>query len=226
MRRRGEHGQAVVEFAIIGTVLLMLTVGLVDVGRAFLEYNTVAAAARYGARWGGVVGGECGPRTLMVSSATNDWCTSMGTATSSTNPFWTQAGNEPVYTGSTSACTTSTCCPTSYSGASASNSYLASNYTGSSSTTIVGSVVHHFDTTTSSTNVLLGSFTPGIDLSKTWVCVQLSARSWNPDLTQWTPFPGDVVTVYVYYQFFPISALLPATKIDLVASAQYQVEGA
>jgi hypothetical protein len=154
-----------------------------------------------------------------VGNSTNDWCTSLGSVSGSTNPFWTQAGNKPVWTG------TSGSCPSSYSGANDTNSYVASNYSGSSSTTIVGALVQHFDSSSSSTNFIVGNLTPGLDLSKTRVCIQLSARAWNPDLSQWTPFPGDVVTVYVYYPFYPVSALLPANQINLIASAQYVVEG-
>src|SRR5947209_14800197 len=41
---RDEHGQAVVEFAIILIALLMMTVGLVDVGRGFYQYNEIGRA--------------------------------------------------------------------------------------------------------------------------------------------------------------------------------------
>lgn len=212
-----------VEFAIIGTVLLMLTAGMVDSGRAFFQYNAVAAAARYGARWGSVVGGTCDPRVLLAANSTNDWCNQRGTGTGPLqNPFWSVAGNRPVWSNST------TSCPTTSAGADDTNSYLASNYTGTSSTTIVGTVVQRFDSSSSSTNFIVGNLTPGLDLSKTRVCIQLSANAWNDFETpaSWTPHPGDTITVYVYYPFYPVSALLPATQLNLVASAQYQIEGA
>lgn len=215
---QAEDGQTVVEFAIIATVLLMLTVGLVDTGRAFFQYNAVAAAARYGARWGSVVGGTCSHRSL--SGSTSDWCNQLGTGSGPvTNPFWTQAGNKPVWSNG------QTRCPLVFAGADDTNSYLASNYTGSSSTTVVGAIVHRFDSSASSTNVIVGNLTPGIDLSKTRICVELSASSWDPNTSSWRALPGDVITVYVYYRFFPVGALLPGGQLDLIASAQYQVEG-
>ncbi len=51
MTVKREGGQAVVEFALISLVLMMLTVGLVDLGRGFFQYQAVASAARFGARW-------------------------------------------------------------------------------------------------------------------------------------------------------------------------------
>jgi len=222
MRRvHGDRGQTIVEFAIIGTALMMLTAGLVDSGRAFFQYNAVAAAARYGARWGSVVGGTCGPHPgSQAGNAITDWCTSLGTSGgSSPNPFWTQPGNKPMWQNASGSC------PNSLSSADSTNSYTASAYNNSNSTTIVGTVVQRFDSSSSSTNFILGNLTPGLDLSNTKVCIRLPPRAWNPDLQQWTPFPGDTVTVYVYYPFYPVSALLPATQLSLVASAQYQIEG-
>src|SRR5262249_34841614 len=48
------RGQTMVESAITLTVLLMLTIGVLDAGRAIWEYNTVAFLARDGARFGTV----------------------------------------------------------------------------------------------------------------------------------------------------------------------------
>jgi Flp pilus assembly protein TadG len=214
--RRGERGQAMVEFAIIGTVLMMLSVGLVDVGRAFFQYNAAAAAARYGARWGSVVGGTCAPRNVEGLSS-SDWCNQLGSSSGST-AFWTVAGNKPVWSNSTGSC------PTDPSQATSSNSYTASSYTGSSSTTIVGAIVQRFDSSSSSTNFITGNLTPGMDLSNTKVCIQLPSNDWNSDISRWVPFPGDTVTVYIYYPFYPVGALLPATSLKLTASAQYEVE--
>jgi hypothetical protein len=216
---RGERGQTMVEFALFATALMMLTVGLVDSGRAFFQYNAVSAAARYGARWGSVVGGTCSHRTLSVGSATSDWCNSLGTGGGPFNdPFWSQPGNEPAWTGASGSC------PSSYSGADSTNSYTASNYTGASSTTIVGAIVQRFDSNSSSTNFITGNLTPGIDLSKTKICIQLPPRAWNSDSNQWLALPGDTITVYIYYPFYPVSSLLPATQLNLVASAQYLIE--
>lgn len=52
-RRRGRdprRGQSLVEFALILPILLILLVGLLDLGRAVAAYNSVSNGARSGAR--------------------------------------------------------------------------------------------------------------------------------------------------------------------------------
>jgi Flp pilus assembly protein TadG len=48
--RRHRAGQALVEFALVIPVFLLLLVGLFDLGRAVFAYNTLTNAAREGAR--------------------------------------------------------------------------------------------------------------------------------------------------------------------------------
>lgn len=48
--RRSERGQALVEFALILPLFVLLLVGILDFGRAIYAYNTVNNAARQGAR--------------------------------------------------------------------------------------------------------------------------------------------------------------------------------
>ncbi len=48
--RRAERSQALVEFAVVAPVLLLLTFGIIDFGRALFYYVTVQQAAREGAR--------------------------------------------------------------------------------------------------------------------------------------------------------------------------------
>lgn len=86
--RARERGQAAVEFGIIGSALMLLTVGVVDVGRAFYQFNEVNALARYGSRWASVVGGTC---ALPDASSTSDWCNQLGAR--GTANFWSQSGN-------------------------------------------------------------------------------------------------------------------------------------
>jgi Flp pilus assembly protein TadG len=50
IKRLGESGQALVEFAIIAPILLLLIMGIVDFGRAFYTYHVLIDAAREGAR--------------------------------------------------------------------------------------------------------------------------------------------------------------------------------
>lgn len=49
-RSRAQTSQALIEFALISPVLLLLLFGIVDIGRAVFYYDTVNHAAREGAR--------------------------------------------------------------------------------------------------------------------------------------------------------------------------------
>ncbi len=55
--RRGDSGQAIIEFALILPVFLLLVFGFVDSARAVFEYITLADAAREGTRYAIVHGG-------------------------------------------------------------------------------------------------------------------------------------------------------------------------
>ncbi len=56
--RGREEGQALVEFAFLGVVLFIIIFGMVDVGRAVMNYNTLAQATREGTRYAIVHGGD------------------------------------------------------------------------------------------------------------------------------------------------------------------------
>ena len=47
--RRGQSSQALIEFALISPVLLLLLFGIIDIGRAVFYYDTLNHAAREGA---------------------------------------------------------------------------------------------------------------------------------------------------------------------------------
>jgi Flp pilus assembly protein TadG len=47
---RAQRSQALIEFALVSPVLLLLTFGVVDIGRAIFYYDTINHAAREGAR--------------------------------------------------------------------------------------------------------------------------------------------------------------------------------
>jgi hypothetical protein len=49
-RFRGQRSQALIEFALVSPVLLLLLFGTIDIGRAVLYYDTLNHAAREGAR--------------------------------------------------------------------------------------------------------------------------------------------------------------------------------
>lgn len=48
--REGQHSQALIEFALISPVLLLLVFGIIDIGRAVFYYDTINHAASEGAR--------------------------------------------------------------------------------------------------------------------------------------------------------------------------------
>jgi hypothetical protein len=70
--RRKERGQSLIEFALTAPVLLVLLLGLVEMGHAFNSYMTVVAAARDSARLGAQFGsGDTTPlRNLVVTETT------------------------------------------------------------------------------------------------------------------------------------------------------------
>jgi len=51
---RSEHGQSLVEFALILVILLVLLSGIVDLGRAFYAYIIIRDAAQEGAVYGSI----------------------------------------------------------------------------------------------------------------------------------------------------------------------------
>lgn len=223
VHKPGESGQAVVEFGLIAIVLFAMTVGLIDVGRAFYQYNALSAAARYGARWASVVGGTCveNPPDVPVS----DWCNQYNTATtaagaSSGLAFWGENGNYPLQPAGTA-------CPTSYAGYAAMPStdfYSVNNFVGSTQTSIVGAIAQHFDTNSASyVQQVIGSVTPGFDLTGLKVCIQLASAPAGKT-TIWQPGPGEPVKVVLYYSFVPASGLLAKAAVNMVASSQYVTE--
>lgn len=46
----GQRSQALIEFALVSPILLLLLFGIIDIGRAVFYYDTLANAAREGAR--------------------------------------------------------------------------------------------------------------------------------------------------------------------------------
>jgi Flp pilus assembly protein TadG len=64
---RRAHGQAMMEFALVLPIFLLLILVLLDVGRATQAYTTVAEAAREGARSGSIAAGA-GDTTAMVQT--------------------------------------------------------------------------------------------------------------------------------------------------------------
>lgn len=65
------RGQALAEFAIALTVLLLLVFGIVDLGRAVFAYNTIANCAREGTRRAVVCGADS-PVDQKLGPTAND----------------------------------------------------------------------------------------------------------------------------------------------------------
>jgi Flp pilus assembly protein TadG len=61
--RDGELAQSLVEFSLLLPLMLLIITGLIDVGRAVWEENTLAYAAREGTRWLIVHGSQGNPAT-------------------------------------------------------------------------------------------------------------------------------------------------------------------
>lgn len=53
-RRAAGRGQSLVEFALVFPLFILLVFGLIDIGRLVFVSNSLAEAAREGARWGSV----------------------------------------------------------------------------------------------------------------------------------------------------------------------------
>jgi TadE-like protein len=198
----GEEGQGAIELALVFIIAVTLTLGALDGGRAFYQYNAVSSAARFGARWAGVIGGTCN----IPGRSTSDWCSQLGNT--SVEDFWQQSGTVPLQ-GNGKLCPTFASAPADY--------YNVGSFVGSSNTTIVGAMAQHFDSSTSSTSFVRGIL-PGLDLSKLRVCIQTSNTAKDQ-------IRGDYVLIEAFYHFVPVNFLIATGGIDLTATSQYVVEG-
>jgi Flp pilus assembly protein TadG len=71
--RRNRKGAAIVEFALVVPLLLLLLWGIVDIGRAFYTLNNLASAVREGARSAAVMATDpttAANKTLIKSTVT------------------------------------------------------------------------------------------------------------------------------------------------------------
>lgn len=69
-RQQGHRGQALVEFALVFPILMLLIFGVVDAGRLIFTYNTIANSARSGARVAIVNQSTSGTATCDTTLAT------------------------------------------------------------------------------------------------------------------------------------------------------------
>lgn len=215
LERDGQRGQALIEMAFVLTALILCTSGLIDVGRAFYQYNALSNAARFGARWASVVGGNCNtPGAPNVS--TSDWCNEFasGSPAHSTTAFWNISGNHPRQTDGSE-------CPSHYDSSNASYWYTPSSPTATNST-VVGAVMQHLDSNSTTSNFAKGLVMPGFIRSKVHVCIYLPSTDYVNGI--WSPVAGDTVAVYLSYDFQPAGPLFGSVTLPLVASSRYIVE--
>ena len=55
---RDRHGASIVEFAFVAPIIILLTVGIIDVGRVMLTATTLESVARATARYAGLHGAD------------------------------------------------------------------------------------------------------------------------------------------------------------------------
>jgi len=95
-----EHGQSVVEFALVGPIFIMLLLGVVQFGITLNHYLAVTDAARAGARTAAVdrlSGNAVADATAAIRKATVDLDQSkLGINIAS--PDWSQAGSDVTVT--------------------------------------------------------------------------------------------------------------------------------
>jgi len=98
--RRGERGQALVEFAFVGIAFFILVLGMIDVGRAVWNYNTLAQATREGTRYAIVHGSKAtdpsGPGDEQaVKDRVAQFGSGLNSAQLTVTPTWIDGGNAP-----------------------------------------------------------------------------------------------------------------------------------
>jgi Flp pilus assembly protein TadG len=96
--RRGEGGQAVVEFAIVVPLLLLLVVGIFKFGTAYNNYIQLTNAVDAGARKFAVERGQASPCTdasAQVQTSAGSLTVSQVTITIPGSPAWTPSGSNP-----------------------------------------------------------------------------------------------------------------------------------
>ncbi|MDB4910060.1 MAG: tadE-2 [Gemmatimonadetes bacterium] len=94
--RRNRKGAAIVEFALVVPLLLILLWGIVDIGRAFYTLNNLASAVREGARSAAVMATDptiAANKTLIKSTVTTAF-TPIGPALKPESVFVTLANRQ------------------------------------------------------------------------------------------------------------------------------------
>jgi hypothetical protein len=76
-RPRAEEGATLVEFSIVLPLLLLLMIGMMEIGAAFKDFMTVSAAAREGSRYAAFLGDEADADCKIVQQIADTLTTSL-----------------------------------------------------------------------------------------------------------------------------------------------------
>jgi len=90
------HGAAIVEFAVVSPILILMILGMIDVGRAVMVQNLLTNAARDGARAAVLDGASASAIESEVESFLAASSVSGATVTVSPNPLTTATQGDPV----------------------------------------------------------------------------------------------------------------------------------
>lgn len=88
-RRRG---QSMVEFSLVFIIFMMLMVGLFELGRVVWIYETVAHAARQGARYAMVRGNSGNPDNAALIAAVKAQAVGLSSGVITVTPTWEGGG--------------------------------------------------------------------------------------------------------------------------------------
>ena len=91
---RGTRGAAIVEFAVVSPLLVLLLVGTIDFGRVFYTAMALTNAARAGAQYGSYSNGRSTSIPGMRTAAQNSASPDVGTITA-TQTFYCECGAPP-----------------------------------------------------------------------------------------------------------------------------------
>jgi Flp pilus assembly protein TadG len=97
---RGQRGQALVEFAVVGIMFFVMVFGMIDLVRAVSNYNTLAQATREGTRYAIVHGSDSvdpsGPGDdLAVQDAVKKFGSGLNASQLTIQATWPDGGNAP-----------------------------------------------------------------------------------------------------------------------------------
>ena len=138
--RRGTEGQGLVEFAVVFPLIVLVLAAIFDFGRAIYAFNTVANAAREGARVAAVdqilMSPDC-QETMPVEDPANPHWSIQTCAASSATALGIQTSAVTV-TYSSPPATTLSCSPALHVGCIAS---VTVNYTWNAITPLIGGLI-------------------------------------------------------------------------------------